>query len=234
MEKYRDCIVFVLEGRTDVEFYITLMTYLCRNHSVGMEPVELDDSDDAVIYTLTTDEGKSLLFVKVLYSITKIPAKITNWFNIRRNKYGHGCKWTLFLCYDSDDYSYDTTDFGNNGSDGIFSKEYWISMEKELSSRAVVREMTAVADIEDVFLEDLNGVCEYVKSKKTSEKDVCAVPISWTERKGKKKMEQLFRENHIRYRPGHDAPELVKFLDMETIMNSDILPLKEMEQIVFK
>lgn len=82
----------------------------------------------------------------------------------------------------------------------------------------------AAADIEDIMLQDPEGVCFYLN---------CAVPQQFPGRNGKAKMKNLFRAHGKAYHEGIRAKELIFCLNMERIISSEIVPLAEVEKIIF-
>lgn len=103
----------------------------------------------------------------------------------------------------------------------------WDTLRKQLKNKAqIVADMAAAADIEDLLLQDINGISNFLGSSA-----VLNVP---TGRKGKTKMKKLYRLMNKTYHEGARAREMIDSLDMQLIIDSDFVPLKEIELAIFK
>ncbi|MGN0262199.1 MAG: hypothetical protein ACI4B9_05070 [Eggerthellaceae bacterium] len=126
--------------------------------------------------------------------------------------------WTVFLCYDTDEYNSDITKFHEGD---------WAMLRKSIEASAErVIDMAAGADIEDVMLCDLPGVLEYL-----------GLPLETRlppGNKGKTKLKKLFRmvAPNRAYHSGGRAKELISALDMHAIKTNAPVPLDEIDKVL--
>ncbi|MCD8201988.1 MAG: hypothetical protein LUD47_07980 [Clostridia bacterium] len=211
-----DCYAFILEGDTELEFYRTLLRYLCDKHSVRITKIDDGEFNDDYTYELVSGSRRSILKFKEANSVSNMP-KSGDWFYTKCFlRYGSENHWTVFLCYDTDTY---------NDYISVGYRDDWNDLRESLKKADKVIDLAAKADIEDVLLQDIAGVCNYLN---------CPIPASLKGSKGKRKMRNLFMQNEKYYHAGERAREMIESLDMGVIMGSGILPLNEMENIVFK
>lgn len=205
---------FILEGATEKEFYWEFLLFLCKKHSATIERV-VDDTDPDIVYKLTTQNGVSLIKFNVVNTITQMP-RAGNWFNSQCvKKHGTKHKWYVFLCYDTDDYNEDISKFYEGD---------WANLRSSLKKAKQVVDVAAAADIEDTMLVDIDNVCAFLGGKP---------PVTLKGSKGKRKMKNLFRDHGKTYHEGSRAKPLIQSLDMEFIMNNAMIPLKEIEALIF-
>ena len=89
-----------------------------------------------------------------------------------------------------------------------------------------VYDLVAAADIEDIMLVDIAGICRYLGCQ--------VIPReSLPGRKGAAKMKQLFRQNGQCYHKGSRAKALIDALDMQMTIDGGILDLDRVEDILF-
>lgn len=213
--EFTDGYAFILEGDTEKEFYLAFLEYLCNKHSAKMERIIDEDSPD-IIYLLRVGDTARLIKFHVANAITQIP-NAGRWFNTQCvNKYRPNHNWYVFLCYDMDCYKYEISKYFEGD---------WEYLRKALTKAKQVVDMCAAADIEDVMLCDIKGICNFIG---------CAVPeYSLKGSKGKVKLKNLFRQNGITYHEGKRSRPLIDALDMEVIISANLVPLQEIERIVF-
>ncbi|MBQ9512541.1 MAG: hypothetical protein IJR58_05055, partial [Lachnospiraceae bacterium] len=176
----------------------------------------VDESTPDITYILEHKAGSALIKLRVMNAISQVP-KAAPWVNeqcIRR--YGKAINWSVFLCYDRDDYRADITKFREGD---------WALLRKRIRKGVMIVDVAASADIEDIMLQDIEGVCAYLRID---------VPVSLEGRRGKAKMKHLFRSCGNAYHEGARARELIRSLDMQKIMNTGVLPLKEIETAFFE
>lgn len=206
-------VAFIVEGDTEKVFYLSLLDFLCRKHGCTLERHIVKDDPD-IEYLITC--GTERVLVKFTGFAEATTSQRANWFKSRCvNKYGKGHAWHVFLCYDTDNYLKDIS---------RFYKGDWEVLRNKLRKAESVTDVAASADIEDVMLQDLAGVCRYLKS---------SIPADLPGRKGKVKMKKLFRDNGVTYHEGERARELIETLDMQAIIDSGIVPLSCIEQTIF-
>ena len=208
---------FIVEGETEKVFYIELLKYLAQKYHVTLE--RSYDADLHEYYFWFSIQDKFVIIkLNSVGTITKIPNSY-NWFCSQCiEPYSPDCIWRVFLCYDTDNYVPDISKF--HKGDWAFLRS---SLEK--SGAVDLFDLDASADIEDVLLQDLDGVCRYLGCKK---------PDKLLGNSGKKKMISLYKKCGKIYHEGTKARELIKSLDMETIIKGDIIHLHHIEKEIFQ
>lgn len=159
-------------------------------------------------------------------TITQIKNSV-HWFqNTCIHAKGKKIPWTVFLCYGTDSYNADITKF---------YEDDWKNFRKEISkgSRTVkIIDLAASAEIEDVFLLDLHGISQFLGLEEDLKPE--DVPNG---HKGSARLKQLILKQRqlnrtmVVYHKGERAKNLIKFLDLQKIMESDLLPLYHLEKI---
>jgi hypothetical protein len=215
-EDYTKGAAFILEGDTEKEFYLSLLMFLCEKHGVVLEK-QVDCSNPDVMYKAVTSKGKFLIKFHVVNTITQMPYS-ARWFKTQcYDKHESVSDWSVFLCYDTDDYKNDITKF-NEGDWAILKNTL-----KENASRVI--DVAAAADIEDVILTDLMGVANFLGGL-----DDLSIP---TGKKGKVKLKKLYQRVKKTYHEGTRARDMINSLDMQYIIDNSIVPLIEIERIIF-
>lgn len=205
---------FILEGDTEKEFYLSFLEYLCEKHNAVLNRF-VDESSPDVSYTIDCRDRQSNIKFKVVNAVTQL-TRSDNWFNTQCvRKHGSKCKWDVFLCYDTDSYNADISKY---------FQDDWAELRKGLSKASHVLDLAAAADIEDIMLIDLEGVCNFLN---------CQIPKSLPGAKGKIKMKNLFRENGQTYHEGERARPLIDSLNMEKIIESNVIALARAENMLF-
>lgn len=211
---YENGFAFILEGDTEKEFYLSLLEYLANKHNFIMERQVNNDNPD-VSYTIKKGRKCFLVKFKVMNTISQVP-RAGDWFKSQcMNRHQEITSWYVFLCYDTDDYKNDITKFHEGD---------WQKLRSALNSAKRVIDIAATADIEDVMLIDLQGICTYLQ---------CSVPQLLEGKKGKAKLKKLFRFHGSAYHEGVRARGLIDTLDMQKIIDSNIVPLNEIENQIF-
>lgn len=206
---------FILEGDTEKEFYYSLLSYLCQKHGATLTR-EVDTSNPDINYILQKKSGASLVKFNVVNTITQIP-RAGNWFNTQCvGKYATANGWYVFLCYDQDDYK---------GNISKFYQGDWSVLRNLLKKAVQVVDVAATADIEDVMLQDIDHICQFVG---------CVPPVVLKGGKGKVKLKRLFLDHGKCYHEGKRAKDLIDTLDMEVLINGNLVPLQEIERLLFK
>lgn len=216
MEKaFKKGFAFILEGETEKEFYYSYLEYLCRKHGAILSRI-VDTSSPDINYELRTGDDVSLLKFNVVNTITQVP-RTGRWFNAQCvGKYGSKVEWTVFLCYDKDDYKENISKFYEGD---------WAILRESLKKAHQIVDVAAAADIEDVMLQDINGICKFIG---------CESAVTLKGGKGKIKIKNLFKDHGRYYHEGKRAKDLINTLDMEVLIEGNIVPLKEIERILFK
>lgn len=212
---YQRGYAFVLEGDTEKVFYLSFLRFLAKKHGASLERRVDPDTPD-VVYLLHREDAIDLIKMHTVNAISQMPGA-WNWVNsqcIRR--YDKEMAWTVFLCYDMDSYQADVT---------AFQEGDWRNLRRKIRKTNEIIDMAARADIEDLLLTDLRGVCDYLGIEE--------VPDHLPGRKGKAKMKRLFRSCGAGYQEGERAAELIEALDMQLIMKKTDVPLSRMELCFF-
>lgn len=213
--EYTAGCAFIVEGETEKEFYLSFLTYLAGKHSAQIIRDFYSNDVPDVIYRIVYKEDSILVKFHTVNAITQIP-RSGAWFNTQCLDKYKIIPWNVFLCYDTDKYLEDISKF---------YKDDWKLLRQDLK-KASVLDVAAAADIEDVMLTDLVGVCRFIGC------EVPSGPIAG--RKGKVKLKNLFRDHNLYYHEGKRARPLIDALNMQLIMDNSGLPLQEMEHWIFK
>ena len=158
----------------------------------------------------------SIVKINVVGTITQIPNS-DRWFHSQCcEPYGDDCVWDVFLCYDTDNYKSDITKFYEGD---------WKKLRASLRKANEIFDLAASADIEDVMLQDQEGICRFLG---------CINPGPLPGNKGKKKMISLYKKCGKIYHEGDKAREMIKSLDMEKIIRGNLVPLHIVEENLFQ
>ena len=208
-------VAFILEGETEKVFYQELLEHFCNRYPgtciIKNESIE----EGEVTYSICYGDKRILLKFNNVGTISQI-TNTGDWFLSRCLQQHKNIKWTVFLCYDMDDYAPDISKFYAGD---------WKRLRDRISKggRAKIIDMAAKADIEDMLLLDLDGVFHYIGI------NPCPLPNG---KKGKSKMKQLFRMKGLgsAYHEGERARPLIRSLDMEKIIAVSSISLCEVER----
>lgn len=225
MEKdFEQGFALIMEADTEYQFYEALFLYFAKKHPECTIRRLTDDDTFEPYYIVYGPFGQRIVRMNSVGTITQIHNS-ASWFNSKVALTKKSVTWTVFLCYDTDNYNADVTKF---------YKDDWQTFRQKLTTRRVKRivDLAAKADIEDVFLQDLHGLSTYLKLQE----DLVPTDIP-RGRKGSARLKQLFIQlrNQGRttmfYHKGERARELINCLNFETIIQSSILPLNLLEMI---
>lgn len=209
---YDEGWAIIHEGSTEKEFYLCLLAFLCKKYGATIKKEILDDGIE-IIYVLEINDKKYMIKTYDAGSLNNMP-KTSKWFNEEcAKKHLKRALWTVFLCYDTDAYKYEVSPYYEGD---------WKDLREKIGKVKKIIDLAAAADIEDVLLVDFEGVCKYI-GVETPNRDVLKG------RKGSAKMKTLFRAYGKAYHKGERAQELIKSLDLQKIIDSNILPLKQIE-----
>ena len=122
-----------------------------------------------------------------------------------------------FLCYDIDSYTKDITQFYEGD---------WTDLRKKLNHMRGVNilDLAAAADIEDIMLVDLEGVCAFIEHLPINRENLVG-------RKGSAKMKMLYRDCGKSYHKGKRARPMIDTLDKQKIIDSKVLDLDKVEEL---
>lgn len=210
-ENFTEGIAFIFEGETEKIFYINLLTHLASVSADTTFEKQLSDKDGEFYYVWKDPTKSILIKTNNVGTITQI-ANSGNWFENKCCK--NRLSWTVYLCYDTDSSS-------NN-----ISKFYcgdWLRLRNTIEkNNASAVDLAAHADIEDILLYDLEGICKFLK--------INPVPReSLKGRKGKAKLKGLFRQAGKTYHEGERAKSLIESLDCEKIISTAPIKLSELK-----
>lgn len=212
-------VAFILEGDTEKIFYTAYLEHCCKKHpGTCLEKVSSQTSGETFYVLTRRDKSKVLIKLSVVNTISQI-TNSGNWF-VNRCYHAHKpLKWYVFLCYDTDSYLENISKFHEGD---------WKELRKALGKGRPLRiiDLAASADIEDIMLLDINGVFTFL--------DISPVPLP-SGRKGKRKMQQLFRlkDPKYAYHSGIRATDLINALDFDVITSLAPIPLCDLEHICF-
>ena len=207
-------LAFILEGTTEKVFYLEYLSQLCTAKGLVLRK-DLDTQEDR--YAITSANDEKVVMMASVNSVSQMTNSAT-WFD--RACVGENLEiaWTVFLCYDTDEYNSDITKFHEGD---------WAMLRESISPAArKVVDLAAEADIEDVMLCDLPGVLSFLGLPPETE-----VPPG---NKGKTKLKKLYRKvaPNKAYHSGERARDLISHLDMAEIRSSAPVPLGEIDRAV--
>jgi len=211
-------IAFIFEGQTEEEFYFSMLRYfVTKNHGYELYK-ESDTETNEYRYIITSDSNSVIVKTYTVGTILSSVRTSANWFKNNCYKQYKKINWTVFLCYDTESYSYDISQFNSDD---------WKDFRKTIADnrRTTIVDMASVADIEDTMLLDMDGVCKYLGIPD------CAIPGG---SKGKIKMKKLFRDNGQTYHEGERARYLIDSLDKGAIISKSPIPFLRIEEACFK
>ena len=207
---------FIVEGETEQVFYSYLLQYMARKHQIDLQK-SFDPNLYEPYFWFTTENETVIIKINKVGTITQIPNSYSWFISQCSEPYGHNCKWDVFLCYDTDNYKPDISKF---------YKGNWELLRSSLKGASAnkIFDLAASADIEDVLLQDLEGICKFLGIKK---------PDTLLGNTGKKKMISLHKKGGKTYHEGTKARELIKSLDMEKIINGNLIELHLIEEEIY-
>lgn len=71
-------VAFICEGYTEKEFYLSLLSFLCRKHNFTLKKIPLNSGTE-ILYTILTPAHSFGIKFYVTASISGMP-KSSNWF----------------------------------------------------------------------------------------------------------------------------------------------------------
>ena len=214
--EYNKGVAFICEGDTEKEFYLSLLNYFCTKYSKELKKT-INDQETDIIYELIGRGEKSIIKFHIAGSITGMP-RTSNWFEVQCVKNcGSKTPWHVFLCYDTDSYTDCITPF---------YKGDWIDLRNKLKKAKSIIDLAAAADIEDIMLVDIVGVCSFIGHTIVSAESIPG-------RKGAAKMKKIYRDCGRSYHKGERAREMIDSLNKQLIVDSNIIELKKIEELLF-
>lgn len=129
------CLVFILEGDTEKEFYKYLVQYIKKKHQVTKFSTQIEYLDMEGVGCFKKIAGRKFeKFVK--------------------KKYGSDCEYTVVLCRDTDVFELSPK-----------PPVKWKDVKKDFLEKGASRviDVKAKHSIEDWFLYDLDGIAKFLK-----------------------------------------------------------------------
>ena len=224
-QEFEQGFALIMEADTEYQFYQALFLHYGRKHPECSIECLNDPVTFEPHYIVHGSFGKRIVRLNAVGTITQIHNS-ASWFS-NRCLSGHpqAKNWTVFLCYDMDDYSSDVSKFYEGD---------WAQFRSQLSLLGVqtVIDLAASADIEDIFLLDLDGISRYMElSQPLTSADI---PSG---RKGAARLKRLFAAQRSKqatrkaYHKGERSRALIDCLDLDRIITQNLLPLFQLEQI---
>lgn len=211
-------IAFILEGDTEKVFYFSLLEHFCKKYSGITIQKKTDANTGEIFYVLGNSEHSILIKFNVVGTISQI-TNSGNWFEKRCYNQYKNLNWTVFLCYDTDNYTPNISKF---------YEDDWKELRKTISKRksCSIIDIAAQADIEDIMLVDADGIFNFL--------GMAPIPIP-NGSKGKVKMKKIFRAKGpgSAYHEGSRAEGLIKALDLDKIISKSPVQLNKIQQECF-
>ena len=206
-EDYTRGIAFIMEGTTEKVFYMSFLKWTARKMQCSFEKGKYLEKGD--IYCVW-DDGSEKILVKfnVVGAITQV-SHSAKWFSSKCSR-EYKIPWKVFLCYDTDNSANDISKF---------YEDDWKLLRSDLKKAKAeeIIDLAARADIEDIMLMDVAGICRYLGIE---------VPDKLHGRKGKAKMKALFRSCGSTYHEGDKAKDMIEGLDFQKIVENSPLNLQ--------
>ncbi len=206
-------IAFICEGSTEKIFYnIYFKKMAIKNKCTFQRCDSINDGN--INYEWINGNKRLLIKFNVVGAITQVTNSATWYLNKCAKKYK--IPWIVCLCYDTDSSSKDISKFYEGD---------WEILRTALKARNTreIIDLAASADIEDIMLYDLDGVCRFLGRRK---------PKKLIGRKGKAKMKNLYSECNKTYHEGERAKEMIETLDFQKIIMFSPLPFDKLEKIL--
>lgn len=210
-------IAFVCEGQTEEVFYKNFINYYCmRNECLEVYKIESDDIGEQYIYIKSKTQETIIKFhcASTLSQMTNCQ----HWIDKKCINEVQSIPWVVYLCYDTDSYKNDITQF----YEGDW-KDLRENIQK-LSDSITIVDLAVKAEIEDIILIDKEGIAKYLNVASIS------VPNSG---QGKGKLKAIFRKHERVYHEGYRAEGLIKELNFDIICENSLINLSHVkEQII--
>lgn len=207
-------LAFIVEGATEKVFYLEYLSQLCKANGLTLRK-NLETQEDR--YAITSANDEKVVMMTSVNSVSQMTNSAT-WFDRACVGENPEVVWTVFLCYDTDEYNSDITKFREGD---------WAMLRESIAqSTQKVIDMAAEADIKDVMLCDLPGVLSFLGLPPETE-----IPPG---NKGKTKLKKLYRKvaPNKAYHSGERTKGLISHLDMAEIRASAPVPLGEIDRAV--
>lgn len=187
-------IALIVEGKTDKLFYKQVIAHYVAISGCALHEEIDGDSLEEIFYVLDAQKNcrAVIKFHDAGGAITQVQ-KAGRWFEKKCMESLKQLQWSVFLCYDTDDYKYEISKFQEGD---------WRRLRNKLNSigttRIAIYDMAAAADIEDVMLKGINSICAFLRCGAMTYEELSGA-------KGKVKMKKLFRKAGRYYHEGDRA-----------------------------
>ena len=218
MSSFDRGVAFIFEGTTERVFYQSILEHYVSKHDGFTLTKEADSSNNDYRQILSNGNLNIIIKTFTVGTIIASTQVSANWFrNSCRQRYNQ-IDWTVFLCYDTDAHNKDISQFKEGD---------WKHLKNNIrrNKRTHIIDLAASADIEDIMLYDLAGICKFLGIS------LCSMPSG---RKGKSKIKKIFRENGSTYHEGERAKALIDPLEKDIIIRDSSVPFHEIDNIFFK
>ena len=207
MDKFTEGIAFIMEGKTEKVFYISFLDYICASNP-DIEFVKGISEDGDIYFVWSSLTKRIIIKIFVVGTISQI-TNSGSWFANKCSKKIR-VPWSVYLCYDTDSSTADISKFYEGD---------WKLLRTALKKAHAdnIIDLAASADIEDIMLYDIEGICKFLRIPVLRE-----IPG----RKGKAKMKMLYRSCGLTYHEAERALPLIESLDFNKIMEKGPIDLK--------
>lgn len=209
-------LAFIVEGDTEKVFYHEYLANLCLMS--GYSLIKDEDSQED-LYAIGMGDDRALAMFWSSNSVSNI-VNGSVWFKRACVEAYPEARWTVFLCYDTDEYNAPITKFHEGD---------WAALRCDIAEYATdVVDLAAEADIEDIILCDLENVLRFLGLPEGVQ-----LPLG---NKGKTKLKKLHRmvASNRTYHSGSRARPLIQALDMARLRNSAPVPLERIDEALHK
>ena len=182
MARCKRCIVIFTEGETEAEFYDSILDSIKSFYNVK------NFNADKIIK-------------KCIGGISRFDRKLLNKFKTEVISKYSNCEIIVFLCYDTDVFECSVNPPVN-----------WDHINDcliKLGANKVIH-IKAEKCIEDIFLIDIPGICDYLHINRVTR---------LSGNNGVDKMQQLYNRGNKVYQKGYSCSDLVKSLDINKIFS---------------
>ena len=178
----KKCVIIFTEGETEEIFYNRLLNEIKVETNISKFYIDK-------------------LEKRCLKGISKFDKKLINIYKNNLSKKYRDYEIVVFLCYDSDVFDFSTK-----------PPVDWEDIEKKLYKLGAskVYHIEAKKCIEDLFLIDINGICDFLKIN---------VPRNVRGRDAVEKLNYLFYKGKRIYQKGYSTKGFIESLDISLILN---------------
>jgi hypothetical protein len=190
--------------------------YLTKHNEYYLEE-EFDSKTNEYQLVLRKNQQSILIKTFTVGTIIAHTHAPVSWFKNNCKQQHKQIDWNVFLCYDTDSHNRDISQFYEGD---------WKELRRMINknSRTKIIDLAASADIEDIMLLDMEGICSFL--------GILLYPIP-SGNKGKSKLKKIFRDNGLCYHEGERAKFLIDHLNKDTIIGKSLIPFSKIEDVCF-